>query len=303
MAEFKFLNTTRLKANEMIADTRSYIARLYGRTGELFTTASPFSQILDVLSEITKLIFFYVEDATVEQNILTAQNPESIYGLARLAGHDAFRGASAYGEIKIRLNTTASTDIAGDTVNIPQNSVIKCTSNGLEYVLRTNNDQFRLEKSNANHIYIPVVQGKIESQTVTGTGEKLQSFNVITKKMTDHHSVRVSVNSMLWTKYDSLYDMKVGTNGYLVKTGINGGLDIYFGNGSFGNIPQTGASIEIEYLNTDGSKGNLTGSKDLTFKFMSEGSDSLGETYDLNVLLESSFTKAPKMGFRCIQYN
>ena len=248
MAEFKFLNTTRLKANEMIADTRSYIARLYGRTGELFTTASPFSQILDVLSEITKLIFFYVEDATVEQNILTAQNPESIYGLARLAGHDAFRGASAYGEIKIRLNTTASTDIAGDALNIPQNSVIKCTSNGLEYVLRTNNDQFRLEKSNANHIYIPVVQGKIESQTVTGTGEKLQSFNVITKKMTDHHSVRVSVNSMLWTKYDSLYDMKVGTNGYLVKTGINGGLDIYFGNGSFGNIPQTGASIEIEYL-------------------------------------------------------
>jgi len=296
MAEFKFLNTTRLKANEMIADTRSYIARLYGRTGELFTTASPFSQILDVLSEITKLIFFYVEDATVEQNILTAQNPESIYGLARLAGHDAFRGASAYGEIKIRLNTTASTDIAGDALNIPQNSVIKCTSNGLEYVLRTNNDQFRLEKSNANHIYIPVVQGKIESQTVTGTGEKLQSFNVITKKMTDHHSVRVSVNSMLWTKYDSLYDMKVGTTGYLVKTGINGGLDIYFGNGSFGNIPQTGASIEIEYLNTDGSKGNLTGSKDLTFKFMSEGSDSLGETYDLNVLLESSFTKAPKMG-------
>ena len=52
----------------------------------------------------------------------------------------------------------------------------------------------------------------IESlEAVTGTGEKLQSFNVITKKMTDHHSVRVSVNSMLWTKYDSLYDMKVGT--------------------------------------------------------------------------------------------
>ena len=177
MAEFKFLNTTRLKANEMITDTRSYIARLYGRTGELFTTASPFSQILDVLSEITKLIFFYVEDATVEQNILTAQNPESIYGLARLAGHDAFRGASAYGEIKIRLNTTSSTDIAGDALNIPQNSIIKCTSNGLEYILRTNNDQFRIEKSNSSHIYIPIVQGKIESQTVTGTGEKLQSFN------------------------------------------------------------------------------------------------------------------------------
>ena len=75
MAEFKFLNATRLRANDMITDTRSYMSRLYGRTSELFTTASPFSQILDVLSEITKLIFFYIEDATVEQNILTAQNP------------------------------------------------------------------------------------------------------------------------------------------------------------------------------------------------------------------------------------
>ena len=296
MAEFKFLNATRLRANDMITDTRSYMSRLYGRTSELFTTASPFSQILDVLSEITKLIFFYVEDATVEQNILTAQNPESIYGLARLAGHDAFRGASSYGEIKIRLNTSASTDIAGDALNIPQNAIIKCTANGLEYILKTNNDQFRIEKSNAAYIRIPVVQGKTETQTVTGTGEKLQSYNIVTKKTTDHHSVRVSVNSTLWSKYDSLYDMKVGTQGYLVKTGINGGLDIYFGNGSFGKIPVAGSSIEVEYLNTDGTKGNLSGSKDLTFKFVTEGFDSLGETYDLNELLESSFTAAPKMG-------
>lgn len=296
MAEFKFLNTSRVKINEMLSDTRTYIARLYGRTSELFTTASPFSQILDVLIELTKMIFFYIEDATVEQNILTAQNPESIYGLARLAGHDSFRGASSYGEIKLRLNTTSGIEIAGDAINIIKNSKIKCTSNGLEYILKTNNDKFRIEKSNSEYIYIPVVQGKIETQTVTGTGEKLQSFNVGFKGMVDHHSTRVSVNSELWTKYDSLYDMKVGTKGYLVKTGIAGGLDIYFGNGSFGKIPAEGASINIEYLLTDGSKGNLNGTKDLTFKFVDEGFDSLGETYDLNELLESSFTVAPKMG-------
>jgi hypothetical protein len=296
MPKFNFLNTTRIKANEMISDTRSYISRIYGRTGELFTTASPFSQILDVLSEITKLIFFYVEDATVEQNMLTAQNPESIYGLARLAGHDAFRGASSYGEVKIRLSTTSLEDIAGDALNISKNSIIKCTSNGLEYILKTNNDKFRIDKGSSDYIYIPISQGKIESQVVTSTGEKLQSYNIVVRGNTDHHSVRVSINSELWTKYDSLYDMKVGTKGYLVKTGINGGLDIYFGNGSFGMIPTTGASINVEYLKTDGAKGNLTGSKDLTFKFITPGFDSLGDEYDLNELLESSFTTSPKMG-------
>lgn len=296
MTELKFLSKARIKATEMIADTRTYISRVYGRSRDLFTTASPYSQILEVLAELTNLNFLYIEDALVEQNILTAQDPESIYGLARLAGHDSFRGSSAMGELKIRLNTSAFNDIEGDTLNIPANLVIRASKNGLEYILRTNNDQFVIQKSSPDYLYIPVIQGKIEKQTLTGTGEKLQSFNVIIKKNTDNDSVRVSVNSELWTKYDSLYDMKVGTKGYMVKTGITGGLDIYFGNGSFGMIPPLGASIDVEYIISEGSKGNLTGSKDLNFKFLTEGFDSLGNSCDLNKLLESSFTVAPAMG-------
>jgi hypothetical protein len=296
MAELKFLSKARIKASEMLDDTKTYISRLYGRSGDLFSTSSPFAQILEVLTELTNLVFFYIEDATVEQNILTAQNPESIYGLARLAGHDPFRGTSAVGEIRVRLNTSAFNEIAGDAINIPANTVIKASKNNLSYILKTNNDQFRIEKSNPEYIYIPVVQGKVETQGVTGTGAKLQSFNLIIKKNTDHHSVRVSVNSELWTKYDSLYDMKADSKGYMVKTGITGGLDIYFGNGSFGMIPPEGSSISVEYIITDGSKGNLTGSKDLNFKYETEGFDSLGNTYNLNKLLESSFTVAPVMG-------
>lgn len=296
MAELKFLSKARIKASEMIFDTRTYISRVYGRGGDLFTTASPFSQILEVLTELTQFVFLYIEDALVEQNILTAQNHASIYGLARLAGHDAFRGTSAVGEIRIRLSTIAFNEISGDAINIPANTIIKATKNGLTYVLKTNNDQFRIETNNPEYIYIPVIQGKLEKQNLTGTGNKLQSFNVIIKKNTDHHSVRVSVNSELWTKYDSLYDMKVGTKGYIVKTGITGGLDIYFGNGSFGLIPPAGSSIGVEYIITDGTKGNLTGSKDLNFKFENEGFDSLGNSYNLNKILESSFTVAPTMG-------
>lgn len=137
MAELKFLSKARIKASEMLDDTKTYISRLYGRSGDLFSTSSPFAQILEVLTELTNLVFFYIEDATVEQNILTAQNPESIYGLARLAGHDPFRGSSAVGEIKVRLNTSAFNEIAGDAINIPANTVIKASKNNLSYILKT----------------------------------------------------------------------------------------------------------------------------------------------------------------------
>jgi hypothetical protein len=296
MADNNFLSTSRIRVNEMIADTKAYMTRVYNKTGELFTTASPFAQILQVLKQLTGLVFFYIEDATVEQNILTAQNPESIYGLSRLAGHDPFRGASATGEIKLRLNTSGASELAGDALNIPANCIIKSNDNTLDYILRTNNDQFRIDKSNSEYVFVPVIQGTLESQTVTGTGEDFQSFNIITKSNTDHHHVKVSVNSIPWTKYDSMYDMKKDTEGFLVKTGISGGLDIYFGNGSFGKVPTTGSSIMVEYIKTDGAAGNLIGSKDLTFKFETEGSDSLGNLYNLNDLLESSFTVTPRLG-------
>ena len=290
-----FLQKTRIQASQLLLDTRTYMSRLYGRINEVFTPASPFFQIIKVITEISELIFFYIEDATVEQNILTAQQPESVYGLARIAGHDAFRGTAAIGEIRVRLNTSSTSEIAGDGISIPANAIIKSNSNGLEYILRTNTDQFRLEKSNYAYITIPIIQGAHESQTLTATGDPLQSFNVATKGYTDHYNARVSVNGELWTKYDSIYDMQPNTKGYLIKTGISGGLDIYFGNGSFGMIPEQGASIMVEYITHAGAAGNLNDAKDITFKFITEGSDSLGNTYDLNKILELECTQSPKM--------
>jgi hypothetical protein len=294
--ENKFLKKSRIRVNQLLSDTKTYISRIYGRAGTLFTSASPFGQILSVLHELTGFIFYYIEQATQEQNLLTAQHSESIYGLSRLAGHDPFRGTSAVGEIKIRLNTIAPDEIKGDAVNIPANAIIKSSENSLEYILRTNAEKFRFQKSSVDYIYIPVVQGKIESQTVTATGEKFQSFNIITGGNTDHENVNVTVNGTSWNKFDSLYDMQTTTNGFLVRTGITGGLDIYFGNGSFGAIPANGNSIVIEYIKTDGVKGNLVGANDLTFEFDTEGFDSLGNTYNLNELIEGTFTKEPIMG-------
>jgi hypothetical protein len=297
MAEFKFLNTTRAVASDIITDAKTYITRVYSRAGTLFTTASPFSQILEVMGEIGEMLLFYVEDATVEQNIYTAQQPESIYGLSRLAGHDPTRGFAAFGEITFRWAAGVDlSKVAGDAINVPANAEVKFDANGLTYMVRTNKDQFRIEKTNNGTFTASIIQGKIESQTVTGTGEKLQSFNIQPGGNTDHNLVSVSVNGELWTKFESLYDMLPSDKGYIIKTGIGGGLDLYFGNGNFGQMPVSGSSIEIEYIKHDGARGNLDDAADLTLKWVTEGSDALGNSYDLNKFLQVTVTSAPKMG-------
>lgn len=297
MAELKFLSKIRTGAADVRADAQSYISRVYNRANTLFTVASPFAQIVSVLSEISDLIMFYIEDSVVEQNIYTAQQAESIYGMSRLTGHDATRGFAATGEIEFRWKPGADMSrIAGNSLNIASRAELKFDANGLMYTLLNSNDKFKLEKSNYKSIKTAIIQGKFESQTLTSNGEKLQSYSINTGGITDHNKISVSVNGELWTKHQSLYDLGADEKAYLVKTGISGGLDLYFGNGNFGMIPQSGATIEVEYVKHSGLLGNLDDSPDLTIKWDAIGTDSNGTEHDLNQFLDVTITSSPKMG-------
>ena len=297
MAELKFLSTLRTSSNQIKTDARTYIARVYKRANTLFTEASPFAQIISVMAELGELVMFYIEDSLVEQNIYTAQQPESIYGLSRLTGHDATRGFAATGEVEFRWKVGADlTKIAGTGLNIDARSELKCELNGLIYTLLTSQEKVRLEKSNKYNIKCAIIQGKFEKQTFTGTGEPMQSYNIQTSALTDHSKVSVSVNGEKWTKHDSMYDILNQEKAYILKTGISGGLDVYFGTGNFGAIPGAGNSIEIEYVKHAGFQGNLDDAQDITFKWDAEGSDSNGDEFDLNEFLELAVTSSPKMG-------
>ena len=274
MADFKFLDKARVTAGNIVEDSRSYLSRVYKKAGNYFTTASPFSQILEVMAEMNEMLMFYIEDSTVEQNIYTAQQPESIHGLARLAGHDATRGFAATGEIRFRWKPGVTEDVAGSNLIIEPNTEIQYDNNGLVYFLRTDKDEFLLPKSSNDWVRANIIQGKLESQTLTSTGESMQSFNIQSKGTTDHNLVKVSVNGEQWTKFNSLYEMLATDKGCLVKTGISGGIDVYFGTGNFGIIPPSGATIEIEYIKCDGAAGNLNQAGDLTFKWLGEGNTS-----------------------------
>ena len=297
MAELKFLSTLRTTAMQIKDDARVYISRIYGRAGTLFTEASPFAQILSVMSEIQELILFYLEDAIVEQNIYTAQHVESIYGMSRLTGHDATRGFAATGEIEFRWKPGVDFDkISGSGITIDSRAELKFDLNGLTYTLLTDKDRFRLEKSNSTKISTAIIQGKFQTQSFTGDGEPLQSINVQTAGLSDHSKITVSVNGEVWTKQESLYDLHRDEKAYLVKTGISGGLDVYFGNTAFGMRPPVGSKIEVEYVVHDGKKGNIDDSNDLTLKWMAQGEDSVGEQHDLNNFLDITVTSSPKMG-------
>jgi len=290
-----FFSKTRIKATELFFDAFQYLQRQYEQAGEVFTPASPFGQILTVVSNLGELILFYIEAVATELNISRARNIESIYGLSRLTGHDPTRGISAQGMIGLRLNTSAASLVNGDYVQIMNLSPLEIGQNGLSYFIKFDSDYIRLEKSTKDFVNVQLIQGEIEDQTFTGTGEALQSYNLTTKDPTDQYMVDVHVDGKLWKTVNSLYDMNNGEEAVMVKTSVNGGLTIFFGNNQFGLPPALGSIIKVTYVKTRGGAGNI-GGKNLDMKFKDPGTDPTGEEVDLNEVLSLNIVRNPMFG-------
>jgi hypothetical protein len=114
----------------------------------------------------------------------------------------------------------------------------------------------------------------------------------------DQFNVKVTVNDNRWKQYSSLYDIPLEGEGYLVMSGINEGIDIYFGNSNFGKVPPPGSFIKVEYLQTSGSLGNLrsTATSKITYKFLDQGTDLFGNAVNLNDYLQIVNTADPSFG-------
>lgn len=295
--ELQFLSKVRVLSNEIFEDISLYLGRVYKQSSTIFSVASPYSQIMRVMSELFELNMYYVEDATLEQNILTATNTESIYGLAVLAGHNPTRAISAIGEVRFKFKPGKESDFIGSYILVPNNIKLKCKNNNLKYLIRFNQDFIKIDKNSVDFINAQIIQGEIESQKVVGTGQSMQSFNINVIGEVENNNVKVYVNGELWPIYNSLYDMNKSTKGCLIKTGLAGGIDIFFGNGYFGQVPGLGSIIEIEYIVTKGSLGTVIGDSDyITFEYIDSGLDSLGNEIDLNAYLLTEAVTSPKFG-------
>lgn len=291
------INTNRIIAQDLTSEIYRYLVQKYDRSGiQTLTPASPFNQILNSVSELTELNFLYIENAISELNSKTAKNTENIFGLAALVGHVPYRGLSARGKISLRLKVDYE-NFDGDYMLIPKNTKIKSLLNGLTYIMLMDEDYLKLYKTDSTQHDIIIVEGELETQTFTSTGQKLQSLSVITKSLTDHFNVSVYVNGEKYGEAVSLYDMSPGDKKCIIRTGLTGGIDIFFGDGNFGYIPESGALIEITYLKTVGQLGNITSKEnDTFFKFDDSGITMFAEEVDLNKIVTLTTIMSPTFG-------
>ena len=294
-----FLSKTKLKAGELMEQAVVFLHNKYNQAAHVFTAASPFGQLLIVISNIAELIFTYIAHTAEELNIKTGQNIETIYGLAQMTGHNAYRGGSSYGMIALKLNTSSDL-IEGNYITINNFTKFTIAETGCTYFVNLPSDYIKLDVGANDFVNVNFIQGIPESQTFTSDGTPLQSFNPIIKSMTDNDNVAVTVNGKEWKRVESLYDMPAddgyeSSECFIVKSSVNVGLSVFFGNGDFGKIPPAGSAIEITYIKTDGAAGNTT-SANLNYMFSDTGIDEYGNEVNLNDVLNIETIVPPTLG-------
>lgn len=292
--------TLRVFITDILGETIQFLQTTFKQANSVFTLASPFGQLLLVLENLTQLIFYYIEDSTTEQNIFEASRPSSIYSLASLAGHNPTRAVGAMGEVQLQ-SVVGATDIPSNKVIMPNYTRLTCLNNNLTYVAILPQDSITFSVVGIdNNMKFQLKQGNIEVQTFQADGTPFFSCQLgfPNNFMIDHFFVNLYVNGVKWKRYDSLLDIPLNAQGYLTRTGVTNGLDIFFGNGSMGAIPPAGSLITVEYIVTDGASGNLRTDDptQIYFQFKDTVFTTLGDEINLNQYVNILTTNPPQLG-------
>lgn len=263
-----------------------YLREEHNKAGLLFSPASPYGQILSILENIHQLSILYLKNAINQFDLSdpNSNNPRIIRNAAIFAGHNPGRAISATGTLKLTLKSDVSvdSDIPGNRLTFINRSLIKNDTNSLDYSINIGSETITHKITPNYSFFLPIIQGKWTRKIFTADGEPLQSIslNEIGSKGIENFNIEVLVNGESWSIKKHIWEMIPDEKACVVRTGFNGGIDIIFGNGGFGFVPQIGNPIEVNYLITDGSNGNIFRRTRNDWSFISDIIDGNGDIID-----------------------
>lgn len=276
----KIFEYVELNFNNLTRQVNNWLSSTYNKSGILFNSASPYGQLLQQIKEFFRQNILYNKNIVRQFDIEQSKTKRMILNMARVSGHNPSRAISAKGSLKFKLKQGINIQqkIQGSAVVIYDDTTLKNKTNTLFYTLKIGADRNIYPLTPGSQFFVNIVQGKYETQTFTGTGDKNQSVAVIVdnNQTIDNFDFQVFVDGVNMSIRDHLYDMLEDENACFTRTGFDGGLDIYFGNSVNGVVPPLGSVIEVKYLLTDGIVGNIPNPKVNDFEFVDDMYDSEG---------------------------
>lgn len=289
------MNLSEISFNKVKSEIESFLQTEHSKAGILYSPASPFGQILSTLENLHQLSILYLKNSIKQFDLSdpNALNARVIRNAAIFAGHIPGRNISATGTLKVTVKTSTDIEreIPGGRITITNRQGIKNKTNNLEYSINIGGDKSTYKITSNSQFFIPIIQGKWERKTFTGTGLENQTYQITVRgnqKDVENFNYDVLVNGEYWSVKKHLYDLLPNEKSCVIRTGFNGGIDIIFGNGGFGLVPTISSVIEVNYLVSDGSTGSIFRRTINDWTFIDPAYDGFGNTIDISNLFDVS---------------
>lgn len=235
----------------VLDDLRTTVQTKYASSYNDFALASLGMMLLDVTSFGIEGLSFYLDRRATESYLSTARTRAGIARLSRQLGY------------KIRGAVSSSTDLTV-SVALPKSFTVSILPgfqfqgpNNLVFEAAKQVDWSPAEQSVGTEKLVPVYQGSTVRETFKSDGTANQAFElhrVPEDQYAADGSVEVLVDGVQWEEQDFLYYS--ASNQYEVEY-TSDPVVVRFGDGTAGNIPVTGASIEVQYVATSGRSGSV----------------------------------------------
>ena len=276
----KLFNLLQTRYTDFENQVKLYLSKTLTNYNENYGNNTIFGQLINVLGSTVQNVLLYIEDGLTEQNKYTAQRKKSIYSLAQLGGYNPSLGKAASCMVKM---TVQPNNLGAYSVIIPNKTKLICSYNGLNYSILLPQEAITFSVADdVSNKFVQVVEGTFETQTFMVKGGQLYTQTVLFNSDIDLDYLEVKVNNDVWERRESLYDMDPDAKQYVVKTSLNKGIDILFGNDQYGKSIGFNDKVSVTYLVHDGELGNIETEEPIYFSFQDEIKDASGGTINGN---------------------
>ncbi len=265
-----FNQFTNLDFNDIRAQIKDYL-----RSNSNFTDfdfeGSNFSVLIDTLAYNSYITAYNTNMAVNESFIDSATLRENVVSLARNIGYVPRSKRAAIANISFNVNVSATalgTNFGARSVKLKKGVVALGGANNSNYIFSIPDDITVTPNSEgfATFAGIEVYEGNLLKKTFKVDDSQPDQKYILPNSNIDTSTIRVSVIGTAieeYSPYENIFNVESDTRLYLVQEISDEKYQILFGDNILGKKPESGSTIEVTYIETNGSAAN--GAANFTF--------------------------------------
>jgi hypothetical protein len=240
--------------------------------------------LIEFLAYILNYGLFYTERRAQESFLSTAQLRSSLVNMVSLINYSPKRKTSSTGNLTFTLDAPSS-----KIIYIPKYTKCK-TADGLSFVTF---ETGTIEK-NQTSINVKAIQGSKETKEITSDGSLNQEY-IINDTCVENSSsntdptFNITIDGEEWDQVSTFIKNGNDDKVYRIINELDGTVSVKFGDNINGLAPDSGSTILINYIKTNGADGNVSNADKITTIEDTIYDEDSGVITNITVTNEASF--------------